>query len=111
PDGVFPHFIMSKFPPGIVGLVISALLASAISSTVAALNSLVAVGLEDYYKRWRPNRTDKHYFSASKTLVVLCGLLAVCMSSLYLLAGNEGVLGIVFVLYAIFSGGIAGIFL
>ncbi len=111
PDGVFPHFIMSKFPPGIVGLVISALLASAIASTVAALNSLVAVGLEDYYKRWRPNRTDKHYFSTSKILVVLCGLLAVCMSSLYLLAGNEGVLGIVFVLYAIFSGGIAGIFL
>ncbi|HRN56850.1 MAG TPA: sodium transporter, partial [Agriterribacter sp.] len=111
PDGVFPHFIMSKFPPGIVGLVIAALLASAISSTVAALNSLVAVGLEDYYKRWRPHRADKHYFRTSKLLVVLCGLLAMLMSSLYLLAGDEGVLGIVFVLYAIFSGGIAGIFL
>lgn len=110
-DGVFPHFIMSRFPPGIVGLVISALLASAISSTVSALNSLVAVTLEDYYKRFRPARTDKHYFRTSKTLVVMSGLLAVLMSSLYLLAGNEGVLGIVFVLYAIFSGGIAGIFL
>jgi len=33
------------------------------------------------------------------------------IAALYLNAGEEGVLGIVFTLYAIFSGGIAGIFL
>lgn len=111
PDGVFPHFIMSELPPGIVGLVISALLAAAISTVVSGLNSLVAVIVEDFYKRWRPEKTDRHYLKVSKRLVLLAGLIAVLTSSLYLLMGNEGVLGILFILYAIFSGGIAGIFL
>jgi SSS family solute:Na+ symporter len=42
---------------------------------------------------------------------VLAGIGAIMIASLYLLAGDEGALGIVFTLYAIFSGGIAGIFL
>lgn len=111
PDGVFPHFIMSELPPGIVGLVISALLAAAISTVVSGLNSLVAVGIEDFYKRWQKDRPDKHYLKVSKLLVVLAGLFAVLASSLYLFTGDEGVLEIIFILYAIFSGGIAGIFL
>jgi SSS family solute:Na+ symporter len=42
---------------------------------------------------------------------VISGLIAILIGGLYLQAGNEGVLGIVFTLYAIFSGGIVGIFL
>jgi len=44
-------------------------------------------------------------------LVVVAGLLAVLTSSLYLLSGNQEVLKVMFVLYSIFSGGIAGVFL
>ena len=44
-------------------------------------------------------------------MVVLAGIGALAIAALYLSAGDEGVLGIVFTLYAIFSGGIAGIFL
>ena len=44
-------------------------------------------------------------------IVVLSGLISVGIAMLYLNAGDEGVLGIVFTLYAIFSGGIVGIFL
>jgi SSS family solute:Na+ symporter len=42
---------------------------------------------------------------------VISGLLAILVATFYIRAGNEGVLGIVFTLYAIFSGGIVGIFL
>ena len=38
-------------------------------------------------------------------------MLSILIGGLYLQAGSEGVLGIVFTLYAIFSGGIVGIFL
>src|SRR5204862_4035254 len=51
------------------------------------------------------------YLRAGKLLVVLSGLLSVAIGALYLFTGNEGVLGVVFTLYAIFSGGIVGIFL
>ena len=46
-----------------------------------------------------------------KLFVVLSGIGAILVASFYLLAGNKGVLGIIFTLYAIFSGGIAGMFL
>jgi SSS family solute:Na+ symporter len=69
------------------------------------------VGVQDYYKKLKPNRPDKQYLRAGKLMVVISGLIAVGIGCLYLLTGNEGVLGVVFTLYAIFSGGIVGIFL
>jgi transporter, SSS family len=110
-DAVFPYFIVNKIPVGVVGLIISALVSAAICSLGADLNCLAAVGLEDYYKKLRPNKTDKQYLKAGRWFVVLAGIGALSIAALYLSAGDEGVLGIVFTLYAIFSGGIAGIFL
>jgi len=111
PDAVFPYFIMTNLPPGVVGLILSALISAAISSLGSDLNCLAAIGVEDYYKRLMPNRTDKQNLKAGRWVVVMGGLGAILIATLYLMAGDEGVLGVVFTLYAIFSGGIAGIFL
>jgi SSS family solute:Na+ symporter len=111
PDAIFPYFIVSKIPTGVVGLIIASLVSAAVCSLGADLNCLAAVGVEDYYKRMYPNRSDKEYLKAGKWIVVFAGIGALLIAALYLSAGNEGVLGIVFTLYAIFSGGIAGIFL
>lgn len=111
PEQVFPYFIATKLPVGVTGLILSAMISAAICSLGADLNSLAAVGMEDYYKKIRKNRSDKEYLSASKWMVIVSGLIAIGIGCLYIKAGNEGVLGIVFTLYAIFSGGIVGIFL
>lgn len=111
PDAVFPYFIMNELPPGIVGLIISALIAGAISTLISELNSLSAIGLEDYYKRARPGKSDRHYLGVSRILVIFSGLVAVLIGTAYLFTGDKSILGIIFVLYAIFSGGVAGIFL
>ena len=111
PEAVFPYFIKTKLPVGIVGLILSAMISAAICSLSADLNSLAAVGMEDYYKKFRKNREDKHYLKASRWIVVFSGVLTILIGILYVNAGSEGVLGIVFTLYAIFSGGIVGVFL
>jgi len=87
------------------------LISAAICSLSADLNSLAAVGVEDYYKKLRPHKTDKQYLYISKSFVVISGLISIFIGALYLFTGNEGVLGIIFTIYAIFSGGIVGIFL
>jgi SSS family solute:Na+ symporter len=110
-EGVFPYFIMTRLPTGVVGFIVAALISAAICSLSADLNSLAAVGVEDYYKKAKPGRTDKQYLFASKTFVVISGLISIIIGALYLSTGNEGVLGVVFTLYAVFSGGIVGIFL
>ena len=110
-SAVFPHFIMTQLPTGIVGFIVAALISAAICSLSADLNSLAAVGVEDYYKKIKPGKSDQQYLVASKSFVVLSGVLAILIGAMYLYIGNEGVLGVVFTLYAIFSGGIVGIFL
>ncbi len=111
PDAVFPIFIMTQLPVGITGLVVSALLAAAISSLDSDLNCLSAVLTEDFYGRMKKNVTDHQKLVFGKAMIVVSGVLAMLVATVYVELGGEGVLGIVFSLYAIFSGGIAGMFL
>ncbi|WP_207492352.1 sodium:solute symporter [Aridibaculum aurantiacum] len=110
-DAVFPYFIMTQLPTGVIGFILAAMISAAICSLSADLNSLAAVGVEDYYKKVRPKKTDKEYLFASRLIVVLSGVISILIGFIYVRAGSEGVLGVVFTLYAIFSGGIVGIFL
>ncbi|MET0395172.1 MAG: sodium transporter, partial [Chitinophagaceae bacterium] len=73
PEAVFPYFMMTQLPTGIVGFIVAALISAAICSLSADLNSLAAVGVQDYYKKLRPGRPDKQYLRAGKWLVVLSG--------------------------------------
>jgi SSS family solute:Na+ symporter len=108
---VFPYYMMTQLPVGVVGFIVAALISAAICSLSADLNSLAAVGVEDYYKKIKPTASDENYLSVSKWLIVVSGCISVLIGSLYLYAGNEGVLGVIFTIYAIFSGGIVGIFM
>ncbi len=116
PDGltaeaVFPYFIAEEVPVGLTGLIIAALAAAAISTLDADMNCLAAIGVQDFYVRFKPQSTDKQRLRLGRILVVLSGVGAVGIAMIYAYWGGEGVLGIVFELYAIFSAGIVGLFL
>jgi len=111
PDAVFPHFIMTKLPVGVVGLILSALISAAISSLDSDLNCLSAVLLEDFHLKIFPKTSQKSQLLLGKLFIVIAGIGAVLVALIYVNAGGKGVLGIVFTLYSIFSGGIAGMFL
>jgi solute:Na+ symporter, SSS family len=110
-EQIFPYFMMTQLPPGMVGLILAGLVAAAISTLDTDLNCLAAVAVEDYYSRLKKNVTDRSKLIFGKIVVVLCGLAALGIASLYIKLGGEGILGIVFDLYAIFSGGMVGLFL
>lgn len=110
-DKVFPHFIMAQLPMGISGLILAALCAAALSSLDSDLNCLSAIGVEDYYRRARPKSTDKQRLFAGRVIVAVCGIFAICIACAYVKMGGKAVLGTVFALYAVFSGGIAGMFI
>ncbi|MBO5915886.1 MAG: sodium:solute symporter [Bacteroidales bacterium] len=110
-DQVFPHFIVTQLPVGIAGIVIAALVAAAISSLDSDMNCLSAIIVEDYYQRFKPNCTDKQRLTMGRAMVAVSGLATVGVAMLYYAWEGEGVLGVIFDLYAIFSAGIVGIFL
>lgn len=109
-DRVFPYFIMDQLPIGITGLILAALMSAALSSLDADLNCLSAVIVEDYYRKARPSSTDRERLVIGKIAVVICGVSAMIIASAYVAYSTGGVLGKVFALYAIVSGGIAGLF-
>ncbi|PRD54163.1 sodium:solute symporter [Sphingobacterium gobiense] len=111
PNSVFPYFIMTQLPVGVVGFILAAMISAAICSLSADLNSLAAVGIEDYYKKLRPERVDNEYLRASRWMVAIAGVISMIIGFIYVELGSESILGIIFTLYAIFSGGIVGIFL
>lgn len=110
-DAVFPHFIATEVPIGLTGLIIAALAAGAISSLDSDMNCLAAIGVQDFYARFKPKSTDKQRLHMGRFIVALSGVAAVGVAMLYAYWQGEGVLGIVFELYAIFSAGIVGLFL
>jgi SSS family solute:Na+ symporter len=109
-DAVFPYFIMSQLPAGVTGLVLAALISAAMSSLDSDLNCLAAVGVEDYYRRFKPDTTDKQCLRMGKVIVTISGICAIGIACMYVHFGGEAILGTIFALYAIFSGGIAGLF-
>ena len=108
-DQVFPYFVMHELPTGLSGLIIAALLAAAMSSLDSDLNCLSAVFVEDYFKRAKPDATDKQCLLLGKATVVVAGIASVCIA--LLLAKSEGTaLSLAFLISSIVSGGLAGLF-
>jgi solute:Na+ symporter, SSS family len=79
----FPTFVVRHMPIGLVGLIIAAIFAAAMSSIAAELNSLATASVIDIYQRHiRPVGTDAHYLLVSKIATGLWGLFA-CVMAVY----------------------------
>ena len=74
---VFPTFVTTQLPPGLVGLIIAAIFAAAMSSIAAELNSLSTATLIDFYKRLlKPEASDRHYMTVSWISTAVWGVIA-----------------------------------
>jgi SSS family transporter len=73
-DRVFPDFITKHMPTGLSGLVVAAIFAAALSSS---LNSIAATAVNDLYKPFRPKRPDKHYLRVSHWLTLVWGIVQI----------------------------------
>jgi solute:Na+ symporter, SSS family len=74
---VFPTFVTTRMPVGLVGLMIAAIFAAAMSSIAAELNSLSTATLIDFYKRHiRPEAPDRHYMTVSWISTAAWGVVA-----------------------------------
>ncbi|MFU8813186.1 MAG: sodium:solute symporter [Balneolaceae bacterium] len=82
-DYLVPLFIVEQLPVGLVGLLVAAILAAAMSSLDSALNSLSAATVEDFVipaksKNEKPTEAESFRLSKKYTIVwgVVCVLLA-----------------------------------
>ncbi|MGE3520303.1 MAG: sodium:solute symporter [Vicinamibacterales bacterium] len=107
---VFPTFITTRMPVGLVGLMIAAIFAAAMSTAAGELSSLSSATIIDFYQRHvRRDADDAHYLRMSKFVTAGWGLFA-CLVAMF--AANQGSLIEVVNRYgSFFYGSILGVFI
>jgi SSS family transporter len=78
-DRIFPHFIVSHLPAGVVGLVIAAVFAAAMSTLASSLNSSSATAMADFYMPMR-KASDEHYLRVSRWLTAFWGAVQISVA-------------------------------
>jgi Na+/proline symporter len=79
---VFPYFIIHHLPVGIRGLLVAALLATAMGSLSTALNALATTATRDWYRDvFKPAATEKQLLSAVRWLTVLFAALLIAVGA------------------------------
>ncbi|PYR37024.1 MAG: sodium:solute symporter [Acidobacteria bacterium] len=107
---VFPTFITTHMPIGLVGLMIAAIFSAAMSASAGELNALATATVIDFYRRhFVKEATDRHYLNVSKVATMLWGLFS-CVVAIY--AANQGSLIEVVNRYgSFFYGSLLGVFI
>ncbi len=108
-DTLFPTFIVTRMPHGLSGLLVSAILAAAMSNLSAALNSLSSTTIVDFYARLRPSSTEQHRIRLSRLATLGWGSI---LFALALLARHGGkVLELGLSIASVAYGALLGVFL
>ena len=107
---IFLTFVTKYLPVGVVGLIMAAIFAAAMSTISAEVNSLATVSVIDVYKRhMRKDESDRHYLWASRIATGIWGMYAVVTAQY---ARNLGALiEVVNKVGSLFYGGMLGVFL
>jgi Na+/proline symporter len=106
---VFPTFILQQMPIGVIGLMIAAIFAAAMSSISAELNALATATTIDFYRRlFKPEATDGHYVAVGRFSTFIWGIFA-CVVAIF--ATNLGsLIEVVNKFGSFFYGSLLGVF-
>ncbi len=107
---IVPRFVLGELPLGLAGLFIAAVMAAAMSSIAAELNSLSTATVVDFYRRWiRPAGPDAHFLRVSKVATGVWGVFA-CIVATYAVSLGS-LIEVVNRFGSFFYGSILGVFI
>jgi SSS family transporter len=107
PDQVFPNFITEHMPAGLSGLVVAAIFAAALSSS---LNSIAATAINDLYKPFARDVSDKKLLKLSGWLTVIVGIIQIFVAIAFMKTG-ESALNLALSVASLINGPVLGVFL
>ncbi len=108
-DKVLPHFMVTKIPTGLLGLIVSAILSAAMSTISSGMNASATVFTEDIVKKYFRPLTEKGYLRILYLATVVFGIAG--LGTGLAMIGSKSVLDTWWELSGIFAGGMLGLFL
>ena len=106
---ILPDFLFHELPKPVLGLMIAAIFAAAISSAAGALSSLTSATMIDFYRRWFGRGTDERRALRTSRVVMACWGVAATVAATFL--GDAPLLEQVNKIGSCFYGSILGVFL
>lgn len=107
---IIPRFVLDNLPLGFAGVFLAAVLAAAMSSIAAELNSLATATVVDFYQRWyRKEDTDLHFLAVGRIATALWGVFAMVVATYAATLGS--LIEVVNRFGSFFYGSILGVFL
>jgi solute:Na+ symporter, SSS family len=79
----YPFMLTHLLPVGLKGLVVAAMLAAAMQTCSAALNSAATLFAYDIWKRWRPQTANASLVTVGRWTTVAATLLAIVLSPIF----------------------------
>lgn len=111
-DNVLPHFILTRMPHGLSGLVIAGILSAAMGSISAALNAFGTVTTVDIIRPYLfKNRTDRFYTFAAKATTILSSVLMLAIGYAFTVTPKESFVDLSQQIMGLIGGVIPGFFL
>jgi SSS family solute:Na+ symporter len=109
-DKVMPHFMVNKVPAGLLGLIIAAIMAAAMSTISSGMNASATIFLVDIYQRYiKAELTPGQSMRVLYVATTAFGLFG--MATGIAMIGVKSVLDVWWLLSGIFAGGMLGLFL
>ena len=106
---VFPAFVTTHLPPGLVGLVIAAIFAAAMSATAGELSATATATVIDIYRRLiRPSASDARVLLASRLATAFWGIIACVVAHVAVQLGS--LIEVVNRFGSFFYGSLLGVF-
>ena len=110
-DAIFPYFIVHELPAGVAGLIVAGLFAAAQSSASSSMNSVATALVTDFYRRLRPDSTERTRLRLARLLTLLTGAAGVAAALAVASADLRSALETYLNIIGLFGGTISGLFI
>lgn len=107
-DTVFPSFIGTELPHGVVGLIIAGLIAAAMGTLSGIINSVATVLSVDFYDRLIPGRSQRQIVRFAEIASVGVGLIGIAIAIILSRLDIHSLLDLTIELFGLFGGSCAG---
>jgi len=109
-DKVLPHFMATKVPAGLLGILVAAILSAAMSTISSSMNASATVFCADIYKKYISKTIEGNaYLRLLHIVTILAGVIG--LASGIAMIGSKSILDTWWELSGVFAGGMLGLFL
>ncbi len=109
-DAIYPLFTAQRIPVGLAGFVIAAIFSAAMSSLDSSMNSIATAFVTDFYRRFKPDKSEHQYLNLARWVTLFIGLFGTAFALVLVTYDIKSVTLFNVAIIGLLSSGLAALF-